>query len=226
VQILLIEDDQDLAANIADYLSVRHVEVSHTGNGLSGLHLASTTRPDVIILDIGLPGIDGLTLCEKLRNEAHIDIPVLMLTARDTVEMKVEGLQRGADDYLVKPFSLAELHARLVALVRRDQRKHTTQIVVEDLYLDTKNRTATRDGQQLSLSKLEFDLLVTLCLASPDIVDKEILARTVWGEDYVEPDTIRAHIYQLRKIVDRPYNAPLIQTIRGVGHAVRKQGNG
>ncbi|MEM0967166.1 MAG: response regulator transcription factor [Verrucomicrobiota bacterium] len=221
MQVLLIEDDVDLSTTIAEYLSARGVESDHAYDGLSGLHLATTSTPDAIILDIGLPGISGLELCQKLRKDAKADLPIIMLTARDTIEDKVEGLSTGADDYLVKPFALAELHARLQALVRRSQGITTRQIEVADLLLDLDVRSAKRDGKPLDLSRLEFDLLATLCAMSPEAINKEELARRVWHETFVEDETIRTHIYQLRQKVDKPFSHPLIHTIRGYGHAVQ-----
>ncbi|MEM7245480.1 MAG: response regulator transcription factor [Acidobacteriota bacterium] len=221
MQVLLIEDDVDLAATIADYLTAREVEVDHAYDGLSGLHLATTTRPDAIVLDIGLPGLSGYELCQKLRREAKLDLPIIMLTARDTVEEKVEGFERGADDYLVKPFALAELHVRLQALVRRSRGETAGLLQVADLEIHLEARTATRKGRHLDLSKLEFDLLAALCAASPAAVSKEVLARRVWDGDHVEDETIRAHVYQLRQKVDKPFDRPLIHTIRGYGHALK-----
>ncbi|MEM9157920.1 MAG: response regulator transcription factor [Verrucomicrobiota bacterium] len=221
MQVLLIEDDTDLSATIADYLAARKVESDHAYDGLSGLHIAATTAPDAIILDIGLPGLSGYDLCKKLRREAQLGVPIIMLTARDAVEDKVEGFDCGADDYLVKPFALAELYARLQALVRRSHGHTTEQIKVGDLCLDLGSRSAHREGTPLNLSRLEFDLLAALCAASPDAINKADLARRVWNEAYVEDETIRTHIYQLRQKVDKPFDQDLITTIRGYGHAIK-----
>lgn len=221
MHVLLIEDDVDLAATVADFLASRGVEVDHAYDGLSGLHLAATTEPDVIVLDIGLPGLSGLDLCRRLRRDAASAVPVLILTARDALEDKLSGFEVGADDYLVKPFALAELFARLQALQRRAQGSAEGTLEIADLVLDPGTRSVLRGGQTLSLSKLDFDLLHVLCRASPAAVNKQQLAEQVWGEDYVEPETIRAHIYQLRQVVDRPFELSLIHTIRGYGHAVK-----
>lgn len=221
MHVLLIEDDVDLAATVADFLAARGVEVDHAYDGLSGLHLAATTKPDVIVLDVGLPGLSGLDLCQKLRQDAAMTVPVLMLTARDALEDKLSGFDAGADDYLVKPFALAELYARLQVLLRRGQGHDDATLQVGDLLLDPAARQVTRAGQALVLTKLGFDLLLVLCKASPAAVNKQQLAERVWGEDYVEAETIRAHIYQLRQVVDRPFETSLIHTIRGYGHAVK-----
>jgi len=223
MHVLLIEDDTDLAATIADYLAARRVECDHAYDGLSGLHLATTSTPDAIILDIGLPGLSGYDLCKKLRSDARMAIPIIMLTARDAVEDKVEGFDCGADDYLVKPFALVELYARLQALVRRSHGRTAGLLQVADLCIDLDSRSAQRNGTPLDLSRLEFDLLAALCAVSPDAVNKEDLARRVWNETYVEDETIRTHIYQLRQKVDKPFDLDLIHTIRGYGHAVKAQ---
>jgi len=224
VRVLLIEDDLDLAATIADYLAARQITVEHAYDGRTGLQLSVTTKPDIVVLDIGLPGITGYQLCESLREQWKMNIPVIMLTARGTLDDKMEGFRSGADDYLVKPFALAELHCRLDALVRRANDRHVQNVItIGDLSVDIAGRRATRCAQVLKLSKLEFDILTTLSAASPSVVGQQELARKVWGEDYVEPETIRSHIYQLRRIIDRPFDKPLIHTIRGFGHAVKEE---
>jgi len=204
MRVLLIEDDVDLAATVAEYLAARGWQVDHAYDGPAGLRLGGATAPDVIILDIGLPGLSGYEVCERLRREARDPVPVLMLTARDALEDKLEGFDRGADDYLVKPFSLAELERRLQALTRRAQGRVESRQRVGPLELDTQTRQVRRDGQLLTLSRLEFDILALLMAASPAAVSKEELARRVWNEDFVGDETIRAHI------------------IRGYGHAVRE----
>ena len=221
MQVLLIEDDVDLAATISDYLAARDVEVDHAYNGLSGLHLCTTSRPDAVVLDIGLPSLSGYELCEKLRREAKLVIPIIMLTARDSLEDKVEGFERGADDYLIKPFAMAELYVRLQALVRRSRGATAGLLQVDNLEVNLETRVATRDGHALDLTRTEFDLLAALSAASPAAVNKEELARRVWDGDHVEDETIRAHIYQLRQKVDKPFDRPLIHTVRGYGHALR-----
>jgi len=222
MHILLIEDDIDLAATIADYMASQRVTVDHAYDGFTGLQLATTTKPDAVVLDIGLPGLSGLKLCETLRQQWKMQVPVIMLTARGTLEDKLEGFRTGVDDYLVKPIALAELHCRLEALVRRSTGQGDGALGVGDLVVNVAQRNATRAGQELKLSRLEFDILKTLCAASPAAVGHQDLAQKVWGEDYVEPETIRAHIYQLRRVVDRPFETPLIHTIRGYGHALKE----
>lgn len=222
MRVLLIEDDVDLAATVAEYLAARGWQVDHAYDGLAGLRLVEAGKPDLVILDIGLPGLDGLQVCERLRRDLQASMPVLMLTARDALEDKLEGFDRGADDYLVKPFSLAELERRLQALLRRSQGRTESIQRVGPLELNLHTREVRRGGTLLSLSRLEFEVLALLMTASPAAVSKEELARRVWNEDFVGDETIRAHIYQLRQVVDKPFDQPLIQTIRGYGHALRE----
>ena len=222
MRILLVEDDADLAATICEYLNARGVAVDHASDGLSGLEMATSTSPDAVVLDIGLPGISGHKLCAAVREQWKLAVPILMLTARGALEDKIEGFRAGADDYLVKPFALAELMCRLEALVRRGRKDDGRVWKVGDLEVNVEERTATRRGVPLRLTKLEFDILATLCAARPAAVGHRDLARRVWGEEHVEPETIRAHIYQLRRVVDRPFETPLLHTIRGFGHVIKE----
>ena len=223
MDVLLIEDDIDLAETISEFLQTRNMTVDHAYDGITGLHLATITNPDVIVLDIGLPRVSGFEVCRRLREEADLHTPILMLTARDQLQDKLAGFKQGADDYLVKPFALAELVCRIQALARRAQQAERPCGVLHigDLTVNTKTRTATRRDVPLQLTTLEFDILAILCAASPAALGKDELARRVWHEDYVSADTIRSHMYQLRRIVDRPFDTPLIHTIRGYGHALR-----
>ena len=162
MRILLIEDNAELAINVGDYLALRGHQMDYAGDGLTGLHLCVTQHYDAVVLDVGLPGLDGVTLCRKLRGEAALTLPVLMLmlTARDTLDDKVTGLDAGADDYLVKPFALRELEARLNALARRsDSGGHRRRLQVGDLSLDLDTQTARRGTRELKLTPTGFKLL-------------------------------------------------------------------
>ena len=218
-RVLLVEDHQDIAEMVFAYLERRGYEMDYAADGVTGLHLAVSNDYDVVILDLMLPGMDGLEVCAKLRNEARKDTPVLMLTARDTLADKVAGLDTGADDYLVKPFEIQELEARVRALMRRRQGALAPETLkVGELVLDTGTLVVRRAGQELSLTPIGLKLLTALMRASPRVVSRRELERQVWGEVLPDSDTLRSHLYNLRKIIDRPFERPLLHTVQGAGY--------
>ena len=217
--LLLIEDHRDIAAMVGGYLEGRGYGMDYAADGVTGLHLAVVNDYDAIILDLMLPGLDGLALCRKLREEARKDTPILMLTARDTQQEKIAGLNAGADDYLVKPFDIAELEARVNALVRRHRGGVTAaRLQVADLVLDTATLDVQRAGRRLTLTPIAFKMLAVLMRASPRVVTREELEREVWGEDRPDSDTLRSHLYNLRKVIDRPFDRALLHTVHGSGY--------
>lgn len=218
MHILIIEDHADLAANLGEFLESRGAVVDFAADGLTGLHLASVNPYDAIVLDIGLPAIDGLTLCRRLREEGNNPVPIIMLTARDTEQEKLQGFSAGADDYLTKPFSLAELHARLQALVRRV--KGREQILrTGDLQLDTRTLIARRGERRLVLRPTELRLLEILLRASPALVTRQDASRQLWGDNPPESDAaLRGHIHALRSALDMPDERPLLHTTHGIGY--------
>ncbi|OUR74388.1 two-component system response regulator [Methylophaga sp. 41_12_T18] len=216
---LLIEDNLDLANTVIDYLSLEDIQCDHASNGVSGLELVSTNHYDVVLLDLNLPRLDGLTLCEKLR-QAGIDTPVLMLTARDQLKDKIAGFDAGTDDYLVKPFELQELVIRVQALSRR-RSGQVKLLKCADLSLNLAEKTAVRSGQSLKLSPTAWQLLETLLRASPNVVSRQQLEQAVWGEDGTDGNSLKVHLFNLRKVVDTPFELPLIHTVSGHGFALR-----
>ncbi|MEM7585510.1 MAG: response regulator transcription factor [Acidobacteriota bacterium] len=217
MNILLIEDDVDVATNVAEYLEQRGVQLDFAYDGLQGLGLATKGRYSAIILDLGLPGLDGIDVCRKLRRQAT-STPVLMLTARDELEEKLEGFQAGADDYVVKPFALPELYHRLVALVRRSEGAAETRLAVGDLEIDPQTREVRRGGQKIHLNRTELRLLEILARAAPKLVSREQLEAEVWGDDPVGPDLLRSYIYRIRQRIDKPFAIALLQTVHGEGY--------
>jgi DNA-binding response OmpR family regulator len=218
MHLLVIEDNRDLAANIGEYLEARDHVVDYATDGLTGLHLVSTNTYDAIVLDLGLPGLDGLTLCKRLRQDARRTLPVLMLTARDTLRDKLAGFEAGADDYLLKPFALAELYVRLQALVRRAAGGHEI-LQVADLSLDPRTLIVRRGDQRLALSPSELRLLERLMRASPAVVSRRDVERTLWGDDPPDSEAaLRGHIHALRQAVDKDFTTKLLHTIHGVGY--------
>jgi DNA-binding response OmpR family regulator len=217
--VLLIEDNHDIAAMVGDHLERSGHEVDYAADGVTGLHLAVTEEVDIILLDLMLPGIDGLEICRKLRREAARQTPILMLTARDTLQDKVAGLDAGADDYLVKPFELAELDARLRALLRRAGGDVAAEVLrVADLELDTGTLEVRRGGRTLSLTPIGLKLLTALMKTSPRVLSRRDLERAVWGDVAPDSDALRSHLYNLRKAIDKPFDKPLLHTVSGMGY--------
>lgn len=218
MRILLVEDNRDIAASIADYLEIKGHSCDYASDGPGGLHMAMTGNYDVLVLDVMLPGMDGLTICERVRSHGVSDVPVIFLTARDRIEDKIAGFKTGADDYLVKPFELAELLIRLEALGRRGRMTTETRYEVADLVVDRATGTIKRSNQSIELSPTCRKLLLKLCEESPNIVDRETLEYTLWGDSPPDSDSLRSNLYTLRQAIDRDFTPALIHTIRGVGY--------
>jgi len=217
--ILLIEDHTDIAEMLISYFEGRGFAVDYAADGLTGLHLAVTNSYDAIVLDLMLPGMDGLSICEKLRRDARNSTPIIMLTARDTLDDKVTGLSIGADDYLVKPFAIAELEARVMSQIRRNRAEVVQEFLsVGDLIVDTSTLSVKRAGKTLNLTPIGFKLLKTLMKASPAVVSRQELERNVWGDILPDSDTLRSHMYNLRKTVDKPFPTSLLKTVQGSGY--------
>ena len=222
LRILIVEDNPDLAANLVDYLDAKGHLTDATGDGISGLHLATRNSYDVIILDLVLPGLDGVSLCRRLREEVGKLTPIIMLTARDSLEDKITGLEAGADDYVVKPFVLRELAARIKALARRSQAASPRQkLQIGDLLFDTATFQIVRAGKVLELSPIPLRLLETLMRASPRVLERGELERAVWGDTPPDSDSLRAHLHVLRNAIDKPFDKPLIHTLRGIGWQIK-----
>ncbi len=219
MRVLVIEDHPDLAANLGDFLAAQGHSVDFAADGPGGLALAQSTGHDVIVLDRMLPGLDGATVCRKLRALGNTT-PVLMLTALDTVPNRVEGLAAGADDYLVKPFALSELAARLNALHRRASGWHSggAKLQVADLVLDPETAEAHRGEVKLDLTRAERRLLELLLRRAPKLVSRAELEHALWGDDAPDGDVLRAHMHNLRNAVDKPFAQKLIHTVHGEGY--------
>ncbi|MFK5914449.1 MAG: response regulator transcription factor [Woeseiaceae bacterium] len=218
--LLLIEDNPDLVENLSEFFDSHGDTVDIAYNGLNGLSFALENNYDVIILDLMLPGMDGLEVCERLRKEGRTT-PVLMLTARDTLTNKLEGFNSGADDYLVKPFDLPELEVRIKALARRGKAKVVQTIhIVEDLQFDPSTLRITRGGRRIDLPPIPIKILALLMQRSPDVVSREEIVREIWGDDLPDSDTLRAHVHVLRSAIDSGFDVPLVQTIRGMGYQI------
>ncbi len=219
--ILLVEDNRSLSEVVGEFFENKGFGVDYAGDGMDGYRLATTNSYDVIVLDLNLPRMDGLQVCRKLREEAKISTPVLMLTARDAVTDKVLGLEAGADDYLIKPFAIQELEARIRALIRRERRQVSNEVYkVADLVLDTGSLRATRGGRDLILSPIALRLLGILMRESPRVVSRRDIEREIWGDELPESDTLRSHLYNLRKAVDRDFSKQLLHTVQTAGYRI------
>ncbi len=219
MRILVIEDEQKVATALKEGLIHENYEVDLAFSGEDGFYMLSTQSYDLLLLDLMLPGRDGLEILKSLR-ENEMQFPVLILTARDTVEDRVKGLDSGADDYLVKPFAFAELLARIRVLLRRGRNNDSLRLFLADLEIDLVTRKIRRGENEINLTVLEFDFLELLLRHKGQVVSREMIARNVWKEvDRATPidNLIDVHIARLRRKIDDSFNQKLIHTIRGVG---------
>jgi len=218
LNVLIIEDHQGVAENIGDYLESKGHVPDFAMDGLVGLHLAVTRDYDVIVLDLSIPGMDGLTLCRKLRTEAGRQVPVLMLTARDTLTDKLQGFESGADAYLVKPFALEELMARIIALSKRATPNRQNVLTVGNLELDLGTMVVRRSGRTIDLNRICLQILTLLMQHSPNLLSKSQLETALWGDEPPGSDALRSHMYTLRNKIDKPFSSPLLHTVHGLGY--------
>jgi len=218
--ILIVEDHPALAETVGDYLEAKGYQVDFAADGVMAMQLTSTEHFDAIVLDLMLPRMNGIEVCRRLRQEAQNTTPILMLTARDQLDDKLKGFEVGADDYLVKPFALPELVARIEALLRRG-RGLTSVYRIGELTMNLETMEVHRDGVEIKLSKTLFDILRILMREAPKVVPRETIERELWGDDLPDSDTLRSHLYNLRRAIDRPFEKPLIETLAGRGYRVR-----
>jgi len=217
MRLLLVEDNRDILANLADYLALKGYAVDCAHDGLTGLHLAATNRYDLIVLDVMLPGMDGYSLCQRLREGERRDTPVIMLTARDALDDRLQGFRTGADDYVTKPFALPELAARIEAVLKRTRAGGRRLLKVADLTYDLDTLEVARAGQPIRTSPTGLKLLAVLMQKSPAVATREALEAALWGDAPPDSDSLRSHIHALRQQIDKPFPKPLLHTVHGVG---------
>lgn len=223
MQILLIEDNDKVAQTIIEGLTEAGFEMSRANNGIDGFEVAKRQFFDLLIVDIMLPGRDGLDVIEKLRSE-KVTTPILVLSAKHSIDDRVAGLRRGGDDYLTKPFAFAELLARVQALIRRaSAHDRPTELVVGDLRLDILKREAYREGQVLNLQPREFELLEYLMRNAGMVVLKTMLIENVWNYNF-DPTTniVEARVSRLRDKLDKPFTTKMLHTVRGAGYILKE----
>ena len=224
MRILLVEDDPKIALFIIKGLKAEGFAVDHAANGEDGLHLALTEPYDAAVIDIMLPKLDGLALIERMR-QAKNKIPVIILSAKDSVDDRVAGLQTGGDDYLTKPFAFSELLARIQALIRRStDQDEPTRLVVGDVSMNLITREVVRSEKTIDLQPLEFSLLEYLMRNAGRVVSKTMIMEHVW-DYYFDPQTnvVESRIYKLREKIDKNFATKLIQTVRGVGYVLKPE---
>jgi DNA-binding response OmpR family regulator len=219
-EILLVEDELDLATTIIDYLEIEDIRCDHASNGQVALNLIRNNHYQMIILDINMPQMDGLTLCTTLRQDGN-DTPILMLTARDSLEQKLEGFNAGTDDYLVKPFAMKELIARIQVLAKRKSGE-VKLITFKNLNVDLSERTASIDKLVLKLSPTNFKILETLVRKAPKGVSRQEIMTTVWGDDQPDSNSLKVHIYHLRKQLEAATNEIKLATLPNFGFVLRE----
>lgn len=217
--ILIVEDNQDIAEMMYAFFEKRDYTMDYASSGATALNLLSDNEYDVIVLDLMLPDIDGIDVCKRARDELKISSPILMLTARDTLIDKVNGLDSGADDYLVKPFELLELEARINALIRRKRNPVEDAVLqVEDLILNSGTLQVKRGDIDIELSPIGLKILTMLMTAAPKVVMRREIEQEIWGDILPDSDTLRSHLYNLRKAIDKPFEKKLLNTIQSRGY--------
>ena len=219
--ILIVEDNKDIAEMMYAFFESRDYVMDYALDGQTAINLVEQNNYDVIVLDLMLPDIDGVNICKRFRDEMNISTPILMLTARDTLQDKVSGLDAGADDYIVKPFELLEVEARINALMRRKTIVTQDEIIeVEDLKVNLGTLQVIRKEKELVLSPIGYKILVLLMRAAPRVVSRREIESEVWGDILPDSDTLRSHLYNLRKVLDKPFDRKILHTIQSRGYRI------
>ncbi len=221
MRILVVEDNKDILANVSEYFTLKGCDVTEALDGLTGLHHAVTGNYDAIILDLMLPGMDGILLCKTLRENSKNQTPILMLTARDELRDRLAGFQVGADDYIVKPFALSELLARVEVVARRFRGMKKRVLQIHDLTYDLDALEVRRGATLLKLNPTNMIFLELLMRKSPAVVTRAELEQAIWGDSQPDSDSLRTNIYMLRKIIDRAFDTPLLHTVHGMGYRLQ-----
>lgn len=220
LHILVIEDEEAIALNIAEYFEARGHSLDFAITGTQGLEMALQQPYDVVILDINLPKMNGYQVCQQIREQQTRQLPILMLTAKDSAEEKITGFHAGADDYLTKPFSLAECEVRCQALSRRPL-LHTSFIIeLGELKVDRKAQRIWRQDTEIKLKKIGYQIIEALAIAHPMTLSRSQLIQKIWQDEPTESDALRSHMYQIRTHLDKPFDRPLLKTVHGVGFAL------
>jgi len=219
MRLLIVEDDFEIARNVSEYFEAGNDRIDWAPDGLIGLDSATREAYDVVILDIALPGLSGTELCARLRALGFNNLPIIMLTAKSELPDKVSAFAAGADDYVVKPFALQELKLRALALARRaSDYSDAGTLAVCDLHYDLQKELITRAGKTLAVTPTGRKLLELLMRNSHRVVSKREIERFLWGATTPQSDALRIHIHALREAIDKPFDPPLLSTVRGIGY--------
>ncbi|QBY05439.1 response regulator transcription factor [Thalassotalea sp. HSM 43] len=224
LKLLIVEDNLAISQNIASYFEKHQTILDFAYDGVQACELALSEYYDCVVLDIAMPKMDGLQVCDLLRQKASRHIPIIMLTARDTLDDKLVGFSQGADDYLTKPFALEELYARCVALAQRHTLNQPKVLTLgegeKQVSLDISSKQVLRNEQQVHLQPIPFAILQLLMEAYPRAMTRSELCEKIWGDEPTSSDALRSHFYQLRKVLDKPFAEPIIKTIHGIGFSL------
>lgn len=218
IKVLLVEDDQQLSASLADYLTELEYDVDFAFNGKSALTLLDEDTYDVVIMDVSMPVLDGLDTAKAIRHDQHLDVPIIFLTARDTLEDKLAGFKSGADDYLVKPFSSEELVCRIEAILQRGKLANNSIQSLGELTFNHQLHQVQREGTFIELDDIQFQILSLLAKHAPSPISRVGLEDHLWPDGLPESDPLRTHIYRLRQKLDKPFKTNLVVTVHGKGY--------
>ena len=221
-RILIVEDNEDVRRNIVEFLELKKFKTDNTDDGLKALGLTLVNSYDLILLDVMIPGLDGISVCEQLKKRMD-STPIIFLSAKDTVEDRINGLTVGADDYIVKPFSLSELLLRINAVLRRTKKELSPFLMIGPLKLNAETKQVFRDGKEIRVNPTGFKILQFLMSKSPNIVSREELEKEIWGFNRVASDALRAQIHLLLQLVDKPFEKHLIHTRQGFGWSIKAE---
>ncbi|GAL04828.1 putative two-component response regulator [Photobacterium aphoticum] len=221
MKVLIVDDNHSVVETIADYLELEGISIDCAYHGEAALALVAEQHFDVIIMDIMMPKMDGITAVTKMREELFCQTPVLFLTAKDALDDKVAAFKAGGDDYLLKPFALQELLLRLYALNNRGPRQDIGELKFADICLNIRSDEVTRDNQPIKLSRIQCKILKVLLRKAPGIVSRQEVIDAVWGEDSPSSDALRSHIYGLRNAIDKGFDHSRLETIHGQGYRIK-----
>jgi len=221
MKVLIVDDNYNIAETIADYLSLADMTVDFAYNGLAAIQLLESERFDVIIMDIMMPKFDGIATVAKLRDEMRCDTPILFLTAKDSLADKVAAFKAGGDDYLLKPFAMEELLLRIQALSSRGARQDIAKLTFADITIDSKSELVSRAGKAIKLSRIQFKILHLLVKKAPNMVTREEVSRSIWGEAPPSSDALRSHIYSLRHALNSGFTDSRLETVHGQGYRLK-----